>query len=87
MRKAFEIGGIVAAVVLVAFGIVAVVMGVNGRTTVHNNLAEQKIVGSPDMTPATIKAEAGKAGLNVAKVGLPTCSVANKAVNSGSTAR
>ena len=31
MRKVFEIGGIVAAAVLVAFGVAAIVMGVNGR--------------------------------------------------------
>ena len=52
MRKAFEIGGMVAAAVLVAFGVAAIVIGVSGRSTVRDNLAEQKIVGSPDMTPA-----------------------------------
>jgi hypothetical protein len=36
MRKAFEIGGIVAAVVLVAFGVVAIIMGVNGRNTINS---------------------------------------------------
>jgi len=87
MRKALEIGGIVTAVVLIAFGIAAIVMGANGRTTVQNNLAEQKIVGTPDMTPTAIKAEAVKAGLNTATLAIPTCSVANEAVNNGSTAR
>ena len=51
MRKALEVGGMVAAVVLVAFGIAAIVMGANGRSTVNSNLTEQKIVGTPDMTP------------------------------------
>src|SRR5665213_2982433 len=87
MRKAFEIGGIVAAVVLVAFGIAAIVMGANGRSTVHDNLLAQKIVGTPDMTPAGITAEASKAGLNTAKLTIPSCSVANKTINSGSSAR
>ena len=33
MRKWFEIGGIAAAVILIAFGIGAIVMGFNGRDT------------------------------------------------------
>ena len=32
MRKVFEIGGIVAAAVLIAFGIAAIVMGFNGKS-------------------------------------------------------
>ena len=31
MRKFFEIGGVVAGAVLIAFGIAAIVMGVNGQ--------------------------------------------------------
>ena len=85
MRKVFEIGGIVAAAVLVAFGIAAIVMSVNGRSTVNSSLKQQQIVGTPDMTPAGITAEAQKAGLK--NVTIPTCSVANRAVTSGSTAR
>ncbi|HVU79144.1 MAG TPA: hypothetical protein VHC67_16325 [Gaiellaceae bacterium] len=85
MRKFFEIGGLVAAVVLIAFGAAAVVMGVNGRNTVNDNLKLEQITGTPDMTPAGIKAEAAKAHLT--NVALPTCSVANKAVNNGSRAR
>ena len=63
MRKVFEIGGIVAAAVLVAFGVASIVMGVNGRSTVRDSLKLEQIVGSPDMTPAAITAEAKKAGL------------------------
>jgi hypothetical protein len=85
MRKVFEIGGLVAAVVLVAFGVAAIVLGVNGKHTVANSLKTQQIVGTSDMTPAGITAEAQKAGLK--NVSIPTCSVANKPVNSGSTAR
>jgi hypothetical protein len=43
MRKWFEIGGLIAAVVLIAFGITAIVMGVNGRDTVRDNLAAEQI--------------------------------------------
>lgn len=86
-RMVFEIGGLVAAVVLIAFGVVAIVLGAQGQNTVHNSLAEQKIVGTPDMTPSGIKAEAAKAGLNVSTLTIPTCSVANQKVENGSTAR
>ncbi len=86
-RKVFEIGGLVAAVVLVAFGIAAVVMGFNGRNTVSDSLKQQQIVGSADMTPAAITAEAKKAGLDTSKIPIPTCTVAGKTVDSGSTAR
>ncbi|HUO70284.1 MAG TPA: hypothetical protein VMU39_05870 [Solirubrobacteraceae bacterium] len=86
-RKAFEIGGMLAAVVLIAFGIAAVVMGFGGRSTVSDNLKQQQIVGTPDMTPSAITAEAKKAGLDTSKIPIPTCSVANKQVDSGATAR
>jgi hypothetical protein len=86
MRKMLEIGGFVAAAVLIAFGVTAIVMGVNGRSTVNSSLKEQYIVGTPDMTPTLIKAEAAKAGLkNITD--WPTVSVANKAITNGSDAR
>jgi hypothetical protein len=85
MRKAFEIGGLVAGLVLVVFGVVVIVMGVNGRSTVTTSLEQQQIVGTPDMTPAGITAEAQKAGLK--NVTIPTCSVANQAVTTGANAR
>jgi hypothetical protein len=49
MRKIFEYGGIAASVILIAIGIAAVGMGINGRTTVRDNLAAEQIVGTPDM--------------------------------------
>ncbi len=86
-RKVFEVGGIVAAIVLIAFGVGALVMGLNGRSTVTDNLTAQKITGSPDMTPSAITAEAKKAGLDTATLTIPTCSVANVQVKTGSQAR
>ena len=86
MRKVFEIGGVVAAVILVGFGIAAIVMGVNGRSTVGDSLKLEQIVGTPDMTPAAIKSEAQKAGLP-ASVKLPTVAVAGKAITNGDLAR
>jgi hypothetical protein len=85
MRKVWEIGGIVAAAILVAFGIGALVMSINGRSTVGSNLKEQQIVGTADMTPAGITAEVKQAGLK--NVSIPSCSVANKTVLNGATAR
>ena len=85
MRKVFEIGGIVAAAVLVAFGIAAIVMGINGRSTVQDSLKLEQIVGSADMTPAAITAEAKQAHLTTFQV--PSMSVAGKPINSGDRAR
>jgi uncharacterized iron-regulated membrane protein len=53
----FEIGGIVAGAILVAFGITAIVLGSNGGSTVNSNLSQEYIVGSPDMTPTAIAPE------------------------------
>ena len=87
MRKVFEIGGFIAAAVLIAFGVVAVVMGVNGRSTVNNSLSHEYIVGSSDMTPSGIKAEAKQAGIYSAVKDWPTKSVANQTIDTGDKAR
>ena len=83
MRKGFEIGGFIAAAVLIAFGIGAIGMGLNARSTVNNTLSQEQIVGTPDMTPTAIKAEAKQAGLNVADLSFPSTSVAGQAINDG----
>src|SRR5919198_5051606 len=85
-RKLFEYGGIAASIVLVAFGIATIILGLNGRSTVQSNLAQEHIVGTPDMTPSAIKAEAKQAGLPTS-IKLPTLSVAGKPINTGSRAR
>jgi hypothetical protein len=87
MRKALEIGGFIAAAVLIAFGVVAIVMGVNGRNTVNNSLSHEYIVGSSDMTPSAIKAEAKQAGIYSAVKDWPTKSVANQKIDTGDKAR
>ncbi|MBV8079406.1 MAG: hypothetical protein JO186_03395 [Actinobacteria bacterium] len=87
MRKAFEIGGLVAAVVLIAFGVAAVAMGFNGRSTVGTNLKNEYIVGTPDMTPSAIKAEAQKAGITSAVKLWPSTSVAGVTIDNGAKAR
>jgi hypothetical protein len=85
MRKLFEIGGVVAAAILIAFGITAIIMGFNGRSTVTKTLKQEKVVGTPDMTPAAIRAEAKDAGLP-SNLSLPTMSVAGSPINSGDRA-
>ena len=86
MKKILEIGGFIAGAVLIVFGIAAIVLAVNGNSTVSSSLKQEKITGSADMTPAAIKQEA--AGQPWAKgYDFPTKSVAGKAINSGSTAR
>jgi len=87
MRKALEIGGFVAAAVLIVFGVVAITMGVNGRHTVGSSLSNEYIVGSPDMTPSAIKAEAQKAGIAPAVKQWPTENIANQKIDTGAEAR
>ncbi len=103
MRKFFEIGGVVAAAVLIAFGIAAIVMGFNGQSTVNDSLKQEQIVGSPDMTPTAIAGEVkaaqaaqtklvsqlqdAGAKITPTKIETPTCSVANESVNDGTKAR
>jgi hypothetical protein len=102
-KRFFEFGGYIAAAVLLGFGIAALVMGVNGRSTVNSSLKQEQIVGSPDMTPKAIAGEVAaakaaqlklfatlrKAGAQIAPspINIPSCSVAGKRVDSGSRAR
>ena len=85
MSKALRIGGLIAGIVLVAIGVGAIITGVSGRNEVSSDVKREQIVGTPDMTPTLIAAEAKKAGLT--NVSLPTCSIANKAVANGTQAK
>src|SRR5215212_1105805 len=85
MKKFFEMGGVIAGALLVAFGIGAIVIGFTGRSEVRSNIQREAIVGSADMTPTAIKSEAAKAGLT--NVTLPTCNVANEAITTGDEAK
>jgi hypothetical protein len=86
MRKLFEIGGVVATVVLIVFGIASIVLGVNGRNTVRDSIKQEQIVGTPDMNRVAIAAEAKKAGLP-ASIKLPTVDIAGKPIDTGARAR
>jgi hypothetical protein len=88
IKKAFELGGYVAAAVLVAFGIGALVIGVNGRSEVRTAIKREYIVGSGDMNNTAIAAEARKAKLSASILAdLPTCDVAGKPITSGARAK
>ena len=52
MKPITKYGGIVASVILIVFGIGAIVTGVNGRSEVRNTLKAEQIVGTPDMDNA-----------------------------------
>jgi hypothetical protein len=87
-KKLFEFGGYAAAAILVAFGIAALVLGVNGRSEVRTDVKREQIVGSPDMNKTAILAEARQAKLPASILAtLPTCNVAGKAIDTGARAK
>jgi hypothetical protein len=87
MRKLFKYGGIIASTALILAGAVSIGAGALGVMQVRDALSGEKIVGSPDMTPALITAEAKDAGLNVATLNIPSQSLAGKTINTGSEAQ
>jgi F0F1-type ATP synthase membrane subunit c/vacuolar-type H+-ATPase subunit K len=103
MRKVLEIGGIVAAAVLIAFGIAAIVLAVQGKNTVSANLKTQQITGTPDMTSKAIapevtaiqtsqnalvkKFKAVGVTFTPSEITAPGCSVAGDQVTDGTSAR
>ena len=80
-----RIGGLVAAAILMVFGVLSAFQGLDGRSTVGDALAQEKIVGTPTMTPSAIAEEANKRG--VSGLTLPSCAVAGKSISSGADAR
>ena len=82
-RRILEIGGIIAGTLMIAFGIGALVMSINARNTVGNELKSQQIVGSADMNPTDIKAAMKDAGL--VNVSAPSCNVADQAIQTAAT--
>jgi hypothetical protein len=59
MRRLFEYGGIGASIVLVTLGVGSVVVGFDGRDRVRNDLAREKIVGTPDSPIAGQRVDTG----------------------------
>ena len=83
--KFFKYAGIAASVLLIAFGIGMVATGTSAQRTVNDNLAQEHITGTPDMTPAGITAAIEESKL--VGITVPTCSVANKPISDGASAK
>jgi hypothetical protein len=49
MKPLFKYAGIGASVLLIAFGVGSLIMGISGRNEVRDNIARENIVGTPDM--------------------------------------
>jgi hypothetical protein len=83
--KIFDYAGILASVVLIAMGAGAIVIGLSGRSEVGDYLKQERITGTPDMTPAATRTALAEAGLK--NISVPSCSVADQLVDTGAKAR
>ena len=82
--KLLRLGGYAAGVVLIVFGIGTIAIGIVGKSTVEDELSQEKIVGSPDMSPEGIAPGIEEAKLTV---DAPDCDVAEEPITTGSEAR
>ena len=85
MSKLFSVGGYVAAAVLIVLGLGLAIAGFVGSSYVNGALADEQIVGSPDMTPELTTAAVKEAGLT--GVSVPSCTVADEKVDTGMEAK
>jgi hypothetical protein len=87
-RKLLEYGGIASGVILIAFGIGAVALSINGHNTVVDSLKQEKITSeaTTGMSPGKIAEEAKAAGLPES-IALPTCSVEGQDIDTSSKAK
>jgi len=82
--KWLRLGGYAAGVILIIFGIGTIAIGIAGKNTVEDELSQEKIVGSPDMSPEGIAPGIEEAKLTV---DAPDCDVAEEPITTGSEAR
>ena len=68
MSKFFKYGGLVASIVLIAFGVGSIYTGVDGRDRVQSDLAREQIVGTPDSTIPNQLVDTGSEAQAFAKV-------------------
>src|SRR5262245_21235636 len=59
MKKWFAYGGIAASVVMIAFGVGALAIGISGFNEVRDSIARENIVGTPDSTIPNQKVDTG----------------------------
>src|SRR3954468_11224315 len=57
MKPLFKYAGIAASIILIAFGIGAVITGASGRSEVRQNIAREHVVGTPDMAASVANKE------------------------------
>lgn len=79
MAKVLTYGGYIAGALLIVFGIGMVTAGVVGQNDVRDRLAQERIVGSPDMSPAAIDRSVVK--------DVPDCDVAGEPIDTGAKAQ
>ena len=82
--RLLRLGGYAAGVILIVFGIATIAIGIAGKGTVEDELSQEKIVGSPDMSPEGIAPGIEEAKLTV---DAPDCDVAEEPITTGSEAR
>ena len=68
MSKFFKYGGLLASLVLIAFGIGSIYTGIDGRDRVQSDLAREQIVGTPDSTIPNQLVDTGSEAQAFAKV-------------------
>jgi hypothetical protein len=85
MGRGFVVGGVVAGAILILLGVGSIVVGASGRSEVQDRIADEQIVGTPDMTPDATQAAVKEAGLT--DVEIPDCSVADEEIDTGSEAK
>ena len=84
-RRILEYGGVIAGVILIGFGIGAIWLSIDARSTTRDELQRENIVGSPDMNPDDTAAAVQEAGLE--DVDTPSCDVAEQPIETGEDAR
>jgi hypothetical protein len=65
IRRVLELGGLVAGVILIAFGAVAIYMGIDGRSTVRDSLRQEQIIFGETTDPAVAQYASRWAGEQV----------------------
>ncbi len=84
MSRVFIFGGVAAGLILIVLGIGSLVVSASGRSDVQDRLADEQIVGTPDMTSDATRTAVEEAGLS--DVEIPDCSVADEEIDTGDEA-
>ena len=82
--KLYVSAGIAASAIMIVTGIGSIVVGASGRSEVREKIKDENIVGTPDMNPDDIRAAVEEAGI---ETDIPDCTVAEEAVDDGSSAK